>query len=395
MKCKAALYWDESFLWGIMTVKTLRRLGLDFELLSSGDIRNGRLDSFGALVVPGGWASNKLKALGEEGAMRVREFVFRGGFYFGLCGGAGLATMDGIGLIDARRKPLSERVPSLSGPVRVRLMPHPLWKEVGEPVFNIWWPSQFVVGGHVRILSEFESAMPEAFSSDLKVRDMTDSGWKQAEETYGINLNPAKMADSPLLLESCFGRGTVIASLIHFDTPEDPNGEAVMKNLWAHFGLTVGTPEKHWDSHPSGEIYGMARELIDFGIENSLWFERGPLIHWRRGIRGLEYYTFYRLIAELASLDYEGLAAEDGLEAEIKEFIGMTKRLLMLERDALQEGKHITFSSSPDPEISSLRSRLFADSKSYGGFFKEILDKVDSMLLSRMKEMQAEIKRRQ
>ncbi len=393
MKCKAALYWDESFLWGIMTVKTLRCLGLDFELLSSEDIRNGRLDSFGALVVPGGWASNKLKALGEEGAMRVREFVSRGGSYFGLCGGAGLATRDGIGLIDARRKPLSERVPSLSGPVCVRLMPHPLWKEVGEPVFHIWWPSQFVSGDQVKVLAEFERATPDAFSADFNVGDMTDSGWKQAEEAYGINLNPERMAGSPLLLESRFGRGTVIASLVHFDTPGDSKGEAVLKNLWAHFGLTTGMPEDRRDCRLSGELYRMARELIDFGIRNSLWFERGPLIHWRRGIRGLEYYTLYKLIAELASLDDAGLAAEDGLEAEIEEFIGMAKRLLMLERDALQKGKPVTFSSSPDPEISALRSRLFADSKSYGGFFKEILDKVDSMLFSRLKEIRTKIQR--
>ena len=37
-----------------------------------------------------------------------------GGSYLGFCGGAGLATMDGMGLLNVKRKPTKERVPSLS-----------------------------------------------------------------------------------------------------------------------------------------------------------------------------------------------------------------------------------------------------------------------------------------
>jgi putative intracellular protease/amidase len=388
MSSKAALYWDESFLWGIFAANALGRLGLDFELLSSEEIRGGRLDEFAAVVVPGGWASNKLKALGADGTRRMREFVFSGGAYFGLCGGAGLATMDGLGLINAKRRPLSERVPSLSGPVRVRLVPGALWEGVGEPVFHIWWPSQLVAGDGVSVLAEFERATSGAFSADVPVGDMADSGWELAEEAYGINLNPAKMSGSPLLLEGRFGEGKVIASLMHFDTPGDKNGEAVLKNLWTCFGLETVKPGHPGVSPPSGRLYEMTRELIDFGIRNSLWMERGPLINWRRGIRGLEYYTLYRLIAEIDVSDGSA-AVSDDIEADIEEFVLTAKKLLELECEALRKGQPITFSSSPGPEIGSLRSRLFADGKRYGGFFKDIIDGLDSILFRRLKEVRS------
>jgi len=35
------------------------------------------------IFVPGGWASNKRKALGEEGMQKIRSFVDDGGSYLG------------------------------------------------------------------------------------------------------------------------------------------------------------------------------------------------------------------------------------------------------------------------------------------------------------------------
>ena len=83
-----ALFWDESFLWGIMAYKALRAAGLSFELINSDDIRKGRIREYRMLFVPGGWASNKLKALGNEGVDEIRKFVADGGNYLGICGGA-------------------------------------------------------------------------------------------------------------------------------------------------------------------------------------------------------------------------------------------------------------------------------------------------------------------
>ena len=138
-----ALFWDESLLWGLMAWRALIEAGLPFDLLRSEDIRTGTLSRYAMIFVPGGWASAKLRTLGEKGQVEIRSFVENGGSYLGICGGAGLATESGIGLMPIQRKATQERVPSFSGPVRLSLVDHVIWENVESSVFSAWWPSQF------------------------------------------------------------------------------------------------------------------------------------------------------------------------------------------------------------------------------------------------------------
>jgi hypothetical protein len=91
-------------------------------------------------------------------------------------------------------------------------------------------------------------------------------------------------------------------------------------------------------------------------------------------------------IAEmLESMDSRGILqyapAVDRIEVLLTPFVEKAKRLLVLERHALQKG-HITYEKCDDPEIKSIRSELFSDSKSYGGMFKSLVDEIDSLLLA-------------
>ena len=98
-----------------MAHKALDAGGLACDLIRSEDVRKGKLSDYSLLFVPGGWASNKIKALGNDGIEEIKRFVHEGGAYLGFCGGAGLATMDGIGLVPVKRRPTKDRVPSFSG----------------------------------------------------------------------------------------------------------------------------------------------------------------------------------------------------------------------------------------------------------------------------------------
>ena len=163
-----------------------------------------------------------------------------GGNYLGFCGGAGLATLDGIGLLNIKRKPTKERVPSFSGRIHLNINKHPIFTDspilrfTHSPVFHAWWPSQFLIeDGRLEILATYGDALPDSFSSDLNVGDVvTNNNWTELEEIYGINLNPNRLKDEPAVIEGAFGKGRVILSLIHFDTPDDANGTKVLKNLW-------------------------------------------------------------------------------------------------------------------------------------------------------------------
>ena len=420
-----AFLWDESFLWGIMAYKALREAGLPFRLIRAADIGTGALLDCSALVVPGGWASHKIKVLGEPGISGIRQFVKEGGMYIGFCGGAGLATSDGIGLLDARRKPTSRRVPSFSGRIRLMLRHDPLWKGIDDPVFRAWWPSQLIVGEGVSVLARYGEALADAFSSDLNVGDaLAAGGWEELEEYYGINLDPGRMLNEPSVMRGAYGRGTVLLSLVHFDSPGDANGKVVLGNLWSSLGergnlKTAQDAVFHAvDARPAPlvtarpalvhEVNDLKRKidgLIELGVRNFLWFRQDPfLLHWRRGVRGLEYCTLKVMMDELAQLitgsgmvppSGVALTTESELEkrsasteaalADIRKrlvpFLEEARLLLLRERRAMAREK-LTFEHSVDPHIRAARERLFSTSKSHGGLFKQVIDRMDSLLWS-------------
>ena len=65
-----------------MAWRALREAGLPFDLIRSDDIRAGALSHYAMIFVPGGWASAKLRSLGEKGHAEICSFVENGGSYW-------------------------------------------------------------------------------------------------------------------------------------------------------------------------------------------------------------------------------------------------------------------------------------------------------------------------
>ncbi|MHB8771223.1 MAG: BPL-N domain-containing protein [Syntrophales bacterium] len=410
-----ALLWDESFLWGVMARRALREAGLPFDLLRSGDVRGGALSRYRMLFVPGGWAGNKLGALGDRGCQEIRRFVAAGGSYLGICGGAGMATQTGLGLLPIRRKPSQERVPSFSGPILLSCDDHAIWRGIDSPRFCAWWPSQFQGADPcLRIPARYGEAQTGAFSSDIPAADGGAVGWPDLERRYGILLDPARLAGEPAVVEGTFGGGKVLLSLVHFDTPGDRPGAVVLRNLWQYLASSPPSPPRiDGEAGRNGasaalpphcvdtleEIQRAVRELIDVGSRNFLWYWRNPLIlQWRRGVRGLEYATLAVMAGEIARcLGRPGVAPgdrsllPDGLDPvclteelrEIRElltpFCKQAGRLLVRERFSLMTGP-LSPVECADGEIGRLRQKLFGQAMSHGGLFKGLIDRMDSLL---------------
>lgn len=416
-KKPCALLWDESFLWGTMAWRALQEAGLPFDLLQAEEVRWGRLAHYRMLFVPGGWASNKIAALGEEGCKEIRLFVEAGGSYLGICGGAGLATREGIALLPVGRKPSTERVASFNGSIRISPASHPIWQEVEEPVFPAWWPSQLAVGDPgVRVLAAYGEAQPGAFSSDISVEKGQSQGWPALEARYGILLDPGRLRGEPAVLEGQCGRGRVVLSMLHFDTPGDRNGGVVLRNLWRYLAADSPTAPVTGGHRPAEgprvsvlpdipatlvEILSGVEDLIAAGESHSLWRWRNPfLLQWRRGVRGLEYSTLSVMTREIRNRlahgwqDPDGDAAPPGcadserLRSELVEikrqlapFVAKAKRLLECERRYMQTGP-LSPLHCDNEEIQGLREELFASAMSHGGAFKRLIDAVDRLWLS-------------
>jgi putative intracellular protease/amidase len=414
-----ALLWEESFLWGVMARQALADAGLPFDFLRAEDIRTGALEGYRLLFVPGGWASNKGKALGPQGKEAIRRFVGAGGNYLGICGGAGLATRDGLGLLPVGRKPGAERVPSFSGPIRVATDDPLLLQGTESPVFHAWWPSQFRVdGADVRVIATYQEAQAGAMSADVPIEAGVAQGWASLEGRYGILLDPGRLVGEPAVVEGRFGTGRVLLSLLHFDTPGDPNGAAVLRNLWD--ALATGVNPRPTASRAikgpfasadgteiSSEVRGslaaveaIVGDLIAEGQRLSLWQWRTPwLLGWRRGVRGLEASTLAVMTSGIRRhLEHRCpgapggspcpsgfpdpaplIAALEAIHRPLVPFVEKAKRLLALERDYLQTAILSPLTCEAEG-IRRLRTALFGSGMSHGGQFKWLLDALDALL---------------
>ncbi|MCX8069072.1 MAG: hypothetical protein N2738_01060 [Thermodesulfovibrionales bacterium] len=302
--------------------------------------------------------------------------------------------------------PTLKRVPSLSGKVKVKLSNHSIWEGVREPIFHIWWPSQFSINNDdLKTLASFEYALDESFSADFNIGNVRNYfNWERLEELYGINLNPEKFAGTPLVVEGCFGKGKVILSLIHFDTPGDVNGHKVMKNLLNYLGMEglkfdITNKQKCMvddsKTYPYiTDLQNSLENLIDFGIKNFLWFWRNEMIlGWRRGIRGFECCNMYIMVKEMCSIFHKlpDSKKDDFVDAfkEIRDallpFVESCKKLLFLERVELQSS-HLTSLMTKNPDIERMRLHLYSKSKSYGGEYKKIIMYIDNLLLKLLRE---------
>ncbi|MGD8253147.1 MAG: BPL-N domain-containing protein [Syntrophobacterales bacterium] len=421
---RVGLLWDKSFLWGYIMVYTLRDLGFSFDLLTAAEVSNGALRNYQVVIVPGGWASLKCEALGPEGMEHVRRFVETGGSYLGICGGAGLALQvdEGLGLLPASRKPMSERLPNFSGSIRIRRVDdHPLWWGFQEEIsFQVWWPSQFelIQPERIQVLGKYGEPESDFCVSDLNVQDAKAAGhdWENLEQVYEINMDPRRLLNEPAVLQGTYGKGRVVLSYPHLETPGDTAGNMALFNIWYDLldTMTLYDSPKIDGVKPGktipleGEnlerVQEMALEsekLVALGESYDLWSWRNPwLLKWKRGIRGAEFGNISVLLQVLAkeleqtraiaTISAIPVSQELGLQLEKLEELWklfQNKSRALLEEEARSLGKSAAKNAMElGTQGQALRKEIFNclqcyGSKTYGGVYRKLLDQIDTLLL--------------
>jgi hypothetical protein len=439
-----AVLWDQSLLWGLICLESLQQLGVPCRLLSGREIAEGALEPYRVLIVPGGWASHKVFALGDAGKTQVRQFLEKGGSYLGFCGGAGLALSSppSLGLVPLKRMPLSERLPNASGEIWIQGVPdHPIWEDLPLTIpVCIWWPSQFVMTTASESLCLATYAAPGAdfMVADLAFSDLHEVSvpWKEWEGIYGINLDPAKLLGHPAIVEAQRGKGRLILSYPHLDTPGHAWGNRLFLSCLRYLDGLAGrhlhgraatlesqAPPCLRPGAPALQLIREAKEaadaLIAFGERHLLWNWRRPwLLSWRRGLRGLEYGTLAVVMTHLLdgmlelisdvecrmsdleapSLTRNGNSSTIELSGEnttgddpwhataqrikknVVSFSYHAKSLLLEEKLATQT-RNLTKLGNVNVTVDRLRAELFGDKMNHGGLCRELFNQLDRVLL--------------
>jgi len=420
-----AVLWDQSLVWGLLCIDTLSKLGVPFELLGAKEICADRLEAFRVLLVPGGWAAHKVRVLGETGRLKIAKFIDERGSYLGFCGGAGLALSSppALCLTPIRRMPVPERLPSASGEIYVSgALSHPAWKDIDPEIpVSVWWPSQFWLepGCKATCLAAYSVPGAGFQVADLRVCDVDRCDrWDELEKAYGINLDPARIKGHPAIIEIERGKGRLVLSYAHLETPGDLQGNRLFFNLLNYLndasensapGRASGArrpvserrpgpadrmPENSVPSTgacpPASGVSAAkqaAADLIAFGEVNLLWNWRKPwLLNWRRGIRGLEYGSLYVMLSTMANLEQRSASVHgwsktaNELEEKTLEFCALAKRLLFEEKIATRTGT-VSKLGKVNETVDPLRSSLFGNKMNHGGLCSELFDLIDRMLL--------------
>jgi len=391
---KSALLISDSHLWGLWSYKALKKADLDFEPILTEEIDEEFPKKYKALFVPGGWSKNKFEALTERQREILKNFVKEGGVYIGICGGVSLAGDEGIGIANIKRT--SERVPSYSGPCRVEFdKDHPLFYKV-KPVLYLWFPPELeILSPEIKILATFKEPEKGAYVSDLCLDDHKEY-LDFFESSYGIRLKPEYMKGKPLILESTFGKGRILLSLVHFDTPNCKNGQKFLRNLIEYFGLTTNPRILKLISRKSmlqkkfkkqiDTCYNNALEILNFGIRNYLFHKRYPFFyHWKRGIRGLELLNLIYLFEEIVYLLHHvelGKETLNFLAETCQRAHNMIERVLL----ALKYD-YLNFRGIKIKNADSLFEEVFgSNKKSYGGIYRTLINLLERVLVRLWRE---------
>lgn len=311
--------WDDAHLWGLMLRRTLSAFGLPARLVTGAEIGEGLLREQPprVLVVPGGNARAKARALGQRGLGEVRSFVAAGGGYLGFCGGAGLGLTDGetsLSLCPWCRKPFTSRMQHLvSGFMRVlpgepdAFAPAGAGEGVPEPEFPVWWPGRFAPreDDGVTVLARYGGPGSELWVADIRLDNLPVSAFDDWQAEYGLTLWPSFMQGQPCLVRGQVGAGDYVLSYAHLETPGAPEANRWLAHIlsrllgrdvaWLQASganapvWDVAAEPVLWDDSVLARAWRVVEELVRLGQEHFLLFERTPwLIGWRRGLPGLQ-----------------------------------------------------------------------------------------------------------
>ncbi len=321
---KLYILWDETHIWGLMALRAVRALGLPCRLIKATEITQGLLSCKppAMLLIPGGSARLKARALGTTGMRNIQEYVAKGGYYLGFCGGAGFALSEKkehsitLGLCPWTRAACNDRLQHLvSGHVHVHTSPNPLVPHFAEtpqapmtPSLPVWWPGRFAVqppqGKTYRPVEPLATyAIPDAdfWVADLPLHSVPQHIFETWKTLHGVNLSADFLADQPLIISGSHGDGTYILSYSHLETPHSPDANHWLCHIFNHAGFPqtaekipdweLDTIPNTWEHiYENNALYHAIQELhtlLTMGEQHNLLFKRTPwLMGWRAGIPG-------------------------------------------------------------------------------------------------------------
>lgn len=189
-----------------------------YDRVSANDIREGILNNYDVLIVPGGSAGAQAKALEDKGLVAIRNFVREGGGYVGFCAGMYLALGYGRDKLDMIAADLvdGEHWARGKGVVPVKL------NKQGKAILgDIDSVHLYYENGPI-VSPDYHSWLPQLTTLATYEGEIRDN--KEAEPV---------MKGSPAIVASHYGTGNVVCFSPHPELTCDMGDMVMNAVLWA------------------------------------------------------------------------------------------------------------------------------------------------------------------
>ena len=192
---------------------------LETVLLDGKDIQNGKLEGLDILVIPGGDSWRQSDDIGEKGSEKIREFVRKGGAYWGICAGFHCA---------------------LNKPDRLRLVPYTYIDGVrgykADLAIDVNKKGAEILGikGGRYFVTYSNGPISKEINEWKHGRTETLAIYRSTVSSIGV---PSNFMNAPALIYGNYGKGKVIATSFHPESHVSNHGLA-MGCIYAVTGLT-------------------------------------------------------------------------------------------------------------------------------------------------------------
>ena len=176
------------------------------DVVGADDIAKGRLAKYDMLLVPGGYSSLVWKTLGEEGRKGIVDYVRGGGKYYGICGGAFLASQtEFTHTVVAGKEKRKERVKHLGLIPFKDDQPHP---------YRGWAPTRIRMTGEGKNVfsskSDVRRVMYWGGPAFIEARAVEDSDIKVLAKYEGWSINTSSSQSCPEM----FGKAAIVGGRV-------------------------------------------------------------------------------------------------------------------------------------------------------------------------------------
>ncbi len=289
--------------WRLRAQCVLEQLGFETRIIPYEDIKRKPLRKFNVLVQSGGGSKEMRERLGKEGMEKIKFFIEKGGGYYGACGGACFAYRLNLIPSPMTAEPKSSYnffPAAFWGPiwVKVKDSSHPIWYGYKEKVILTPWGAHFpqVELDSIKILGEYAEVCPGFHIHHHKINAYEVSKyipdeWEVLEKVFNHPVNPEYLLGKPAITENNYGKGRVIITSAHPETPGVEQGYSVFANVLFYLAQneaeggeqpkinksifeSLEILEKKIDSCLA-DIRGIHYSIDDifhFGLENGFWY---------------------------------------------------------------------------------------------------------------------------